>query len=197
MELPSQVKVVVQKSTSQIEATVLSLITSMPENEESVLVTAIVQLAYKDTIWIFQLNDHIHSGPFPSQLITFLKNPCILKVGQNVNLDLRNLQEESGIKQPFAGGVDVAHLPKCKGVVKNTWISLADLCARVLKVHLNKDLATRISPDWHSDELSSEQLHYAALNAWASLKIYEELEQMQVPGEVIAFTPGQDIFLCP
>ncbi|KAK0477552.1 hypothetical protein IW261DRAFT_1632885 [Armillaria novae-zelandiae] len=140
MELPSQVKVVVQKSTSQIEATVLSLITSMPENEESVLVTAIVQLAYKDTIWIFQ--------------------------------------EESGVKQPFAGGVDVAHLAKRKGVVKNTQISLADL------------------PDWHSDELSSEQLCYAALDAWASLKVYEELEQMQVPGEVIAFTPRQDIFLC-
>ncbi|KAK0496169.1 hypothetical protein EDD18DRAFT_1106046 [Armillaria luteobubalina] len=78
MELPSQVKIVVQKSTSQIEAMVLSLITSMPDDEESVLIvgldsewsvdldarrlglndcrqTAIVQLAYKDTIWIFQI----------------------------------------------------------------------------------------------------------------------------------------------
>ncbi|PBK95300.1 hypothetical protein ARMGADRAFT_795222 [Armillaria gallica] len=219
MELPSHVKVVVQKSTLQIEATVLSLIASMPDDEESVLVigldsewsvdldarrlglndrrqTAIVQLAYKDTIWIFQLNDHIRSGHFPSQLITFLKNPHILKVGRNVSLDLRNLQEESGVKQPFAGGIDIAHLAKRKGVVKNTRIGLADLCAKVLKVHLDKDPATRISPDWHSDELSSEQLRYAALDAWASLKVYEELEQMQVPGEVVTFTPGQDIFLC-
>ncbi|SJL12112.1 uncharacterized protein ARMOST_15533 [Armillaria ostoyae] len=213
MEFPLHVKVVIQKSTSQIEATVLSLITSMPDNKESVLVvgldsewsvdldarhlglndrrqTAIVQLAYKDMIWIFQLNNHIRSGHFPSQLITFLKNPRILKVGQNVNLDLRNLQEESGVKQPFSGGIDVAQLAKRKGVVKNTWISLADLCAKVLKVHLDKDPATRISPDWHSDELSSEQLCYAALDAWASLKVYEELEQTQVPGEVVAFTPG-------
>ncbi|KAK0222338.1 hypothetical protein IW262DRAFT_1448324 [Armillaria fumosa] len=170
MELPSQVKVVVQKSTSQIEATVLLLIASMPENEESVLVVGL------DSEW--SLNDHIHLGYFPSQLVTFLKNPHILKVSQNVNLDLHNLQEESGVKQPFAGGVDVTHFAKCKGIVKNTWISLADL------------------PDWHSDELSNEQLCYAALDAWASLKVYEELEQIQVPGEVVAFTPGQDIFLC-
>ncbi|KAK0500418.1 hypothetical protein EDD18DRAFT_1438914 [Armillaria luteobubalina] len=148
MELPLQVKIVVQKSTSQIEATVLSLIASMPDDKESVLIVGLDSewsLAYKDTIWIFQLNDHIRSGHFPSQLITFLKNPRILKV---------------------------------------------------LKVRLEKDPATRISPDWHSDELSSEQLHYAALDAWALLKVYEGLEQMQVPGEVVLFTPGQEVFLC-
>ncbi|KAK0246140.1 hypothetical protein EDD85DRAFT_944545 [Armillaria nabsnona] len=190
----------------------------MPEKEESVLVvgldsewsvdpdaqhlghndcrqTAIVQIAYNNNIWIFQLNEHLCSGHFPSQLITFLKNPRILKVGRNIKLDLRNLQEESGVMEPFAGDINIAHLAEQKGIVKNTQTGLADLCAKVLKVHLDKDPATRVSPDWASDELSSDQLQYAALNAWASLRVYEELEKIQIPGAIISFTSGQDIFL--
>lgn len=93
----------------------------------------------------------------------------------------------------FPGGIDIA---KQKGIVKNAQIRLADLCAKVLKVCLDKDPATQVSLDWHSDELSSEQLCYAVLDAWASLRVYEELEKMQIPGAVISFTPEHDIFLC-
>ncbi len=144
---------------------------------------------------LMKLSEHIRAGHFPSQLITFLKNPRILKVGRNVKLDLQNLQEESGVTKPFPGGIDVAHLAKQKGIVKNARIGLADLCAKVLKVRLDKDPATRVSPDWDSEELSPEQLCYAALDAWASLRVYEELEKMKVPGTLISFTPGHDVFL--
>ncbi|PBL00705.1 hypothetical protein ARMGADRAFT_1024617 [Armillaria gallica] len=178
----SQIQVHVQKSTTQIELTILSLIVSMPNEEDSVMVvgldsewsvdldaqhlsqndhcqTAIIQLAYDNKIWIFQL-------------ITFLKNPHILKVGCNVKLDLQNLQEESGVDKPFPGGIDIVHFTKQKGIVKNAQIGLTDLCTKVLK------------------------LYYAVLDAWASLRVYEELEKMQIPGAVISFTPGHDIFLC-
>ncbi len=78
LELPSDVQVHVQKSTTQIESTILSLIDLMPDVEDSVMVvgldlewsvdldarhlghndhhqTAIVQIAYNNKIWIFQV----------------------------------------------------------------------------------------------------------------------------------------------
>ncbi|PBK82414.1 hypothetical protein ARMGADRAFT_1090461 [Armillaria gallica] len=165
LELSSHVQVHVQKSMTQIESTILSLIDLMPNEEDSVLVvgldsewsvdldaqhlghndcyqTVIVQLAYDNKIRIFQLSEHICTGHFPPQSITFLKNPHILKVGHNIKLNLQNLQEESGVAKPFPGGVDVAYLAKQKEIVKNAHIGLADLCAKVLKAHLDKDPAT-------------------------------------------------------
>ncbi len=144
---------------------------------------------------LLKLSEHIRAGHFPPQLITFLKNPHILKVGCNIKLDLQNLQEESGVAKPFPFGVDVAHLAKQKGIIKNAHVGLADLCAKVLKAHLDKDPATQVSPDWDSEELFVEQLHYAALDAWASLRVYEELDKMKIPGALISFTSGHDIFL--
>ncbi|KAF8888950.1 hypothetical protein CPB84DRAFT_1816492 [Gymnopilus junonius] len=82
--------------------------------------TAIMQITYRNNVWIFQLSDHINQGTFPAQLLTFLENPQILKVGCNVLLDLKNLQDD-------------------------------------------------------------KQIQYAALDAYASLKIYEKLNTLQVP----------------
>ena len=88
--------------------------------------TAIMQIAYGNEVWIFQvstvnylhtcrlcidniiqLSEHISNGSFPAQLSTFLANSQILKVGRNVLLDLKNLQEDSASSTPFVGGVDL------------------------------------------------------------------------------------------
>ncbi len=85
LELPSHVQVHIQKSTTQIESTILLLIDLMPDEEDSVLVvgldsewsvdldaqclghndrhqTAIVQLAYDNKVWIFQVGYCITYG---------------------------------------------------------------------------------------------------------------------------------------
>ena len=79
------------------------------------------------------------------------------------------------------GGLDIAHLAKEKGVAQNACVGLADLCAKVLQCHMEKDGAIRVSPEWSQSELSEEQKNYAALDVWASLQIYLSLSEMNVP----------------
>ncbi|EDR06043.1 uncharacterized protein LACBIDRAFT_329103 [Laccaria bicolor S238N-H82] len=69
--------------------------------------TAIMQIAYGNEVWIFQLSEHIANGSFPAQLSTFLANSQILNVGRNVLLDLKNLEEDSESSTPFVGGIDL------------------------------------------------------------------------------------------
>lgn len=66
------------------------------------------------------------------QLVTFLANPHVKKVGRSIAQDLQQLQEESKSMRLFVGGVDIAHLAKEKSVINNAHISLSDLCAKVL-----------------------------------------------------------------
>ena len=130
------------------------------------------------------MSDHIASGSFPTQLITFLGNPQVHKVGHNIALDLKNLQDDSGSSIPFIGGVDLGQLAKAKNIVSDAWAGLSELCIKTLSCILPKDLNTRISTDWSADELTEDQIQYAALDAWASLKIYEKLISLQIPASV-------------
>lgn len=177
--------------------------------------TAIMQIAYGNEVWIFQvstvnlhawklcidnaiqLSEHIANGSFPAQLSTFLANSQILKVGRNVLLDLKNLQEDSESSTAFVGGIDLGRLAKEKNVVSDARASLGDLCIKTLSCILPKDLNIRISPDW-SGPLTDEQIQYAALDAWASLKIYEKLNSLQIPVPVNfenPLPPGYQIFI--
>ncbi|KAF8894864.1 hypothetical protein CPB85DRAFT_1257404 [Mucidula mucida] len=196
LSIPDDVRILVQTSLTQIETTILTLVDSLPDDETSQLIiglntewnvdldarqrgvpdqrqTATMQIASNDTVWILQwlslLTDHLAAGHFPPQLVTLLANPRVQKVGKNVMQDLRYLQEESKSQCPFVGGIDIAHLAKGMGVISTSRIGLADLCAQLLKKYLLKDPAVR------------KQIQYAALDAWASLRIYQELIVMRVP----------------
>ena len=130
------------------------------------------------------MSDHIASGSFPTQLITFLANPQVHKVGRNIALDLKNLHDDSGSSTPFIGGVDLGQLAKAKNIVSDARAGLSELCIKTLSCILPKDLNTRISTDWSADTLTEDQIQYAALDAWASLKIYEKLNSLQIPASV-------------
>lgn len=62
--------------------------------------------------------------------------------------DLQQLEEGSNSRRPFIGGLDIAHLAKDKGVIKDARIGLADLCAKVLHQHLEKNPNLRVSSEW-------------------------------------------------
>ena len=130
------------------------------------------------------MSNHIASGSFPTQLITFLANPQVHKVGHNIALDLKNLHHDSGSSTPFIGGVDLGQLAKAKNIVSDARAGLSELCIKTLSCILPKDLNTHISTNWSADTLTEDQIQYAALDAWASLKIYEKLNSLQIPASV-------------
>jgi len=202
LELPDEIGVSPQSSASGIEEALAKITDDLNvEDETSSIVvgfdaewnvdttkrgttrpTAVIQIAYGKWVHIFQIARF--NGKLPSALKSFLQNPQILKAGRNVSQDLKRLQNECNSQIPFVGGVELANLAKARGVISDARAGLAHICAAVLHACLDKPTDLRVSSNWDNDVLSSEQLQYAALDAWASLQIYHQLSQFALP-EVI------------
>ena len=80
--------------------------------------------------------------------------------------------------------MELAKLAKEKGAISDARLSLADICAAVLHARLDKSTPLRVRTDWDQPELSPEQCQYAALDAWASLQIYNQLSKVSLPGPI-------------
>ncbi|KAF6749915.1 hypothetical protein DFP72DRAFT_818260, partial [Ephemerocybe angulata] len=89
--------------------------------------TVLVQIAYRNHVYVFQVGDMIAAGTLPIQLRLLLQNPNILKVGRNIDADLTSLEAACHSTTPF------------------------------------------------------EQINYAALDPYASIRIYEVLNSLVTP----------------
>ncbi|KAJ6568492.1 hypothetical protein B0H19DRAFT_938738 [Mycena capillaripes] len=93
--------------------------------------TAIIQIAYKNWVNIFQIR-HLN-GKLPRGLIGLLSTPQILKVGRAVKQDLLRLEKETKSESgSFQGAIDIANQAKEARVISDARMGLADLCARIL-----------------------------------------------------------------
>jgi ribonuclease D len=125
---------------------------------------SLLQLAGESEVFIFQLK---HLGlTVPLRLI--LADPAVIKAGVGLDYDLRELQKLS----PFtpAGFVDLGSLARQNGI-KN--LGLRGLAAVLLGFRISK--AAKIS-NWARDELSPQQIRYAATDAWVGRAIYLALK---------------------
>jgi 3'-5' exonuclease len=123
----------------------------------------------------------IARGDLPNQLQVLLSHPNILKAGRLVDADLKFLEAACKPRTPFVGGLELAKYAKDRRIISSAKCSLADLCAVVLGKHLNKNVPERISQEWKNEVLTKEQEMYAALDAYASLRLYEKLSTIEVP----------------
>src|SRR6266545_3637923 len=100
-----------------------------------------------------------------------LCNPHIKKVGQMVSSDLCQ-----AVQSPFTyvGALDLAVYAKYWQVISNAKCGLADLCALVLRKCPNKNVSERMSTVWEQTDLSVEQQHYAACDAYVPLLIFHQ-----------------------
>ncbi|KAJ7113766.1 ribonuclease H-like domain-containing protein [Mycena epipterygia] len=160
--------------------------------------TAIIQVAYKSWVNIFQIR-HMN-GKLPAALIAFLRNGQIIKVGCKVTQDLNRLANESQ-SGPFHGGLELVPLAKELRVISDARIGLADLCARILGKRLEdkdseKQKNIRISKNWDKDDLTVDQKKYAALDAFASLCIYNHLVTVPIPGKYLQIISLEHWFHC-
>ncbi|KAJ7448443.1 hypothetical protein B0H11DRAFT_1744154, partial [Mycena galericulata] len=138
-------------------------------------------VAYKNWVIIFQIGHF--NGKLPASLISFLSTGQIIKAGRAVKQDLVRLAKETN-SGPFHGGVDIARLAKDARVITDARMGLGDLCARILTKKLDKNQDIRVSTNWNNKVLSAEQVTYAALDALASLYIYNRLVKTQLPGRI-------------
>ncbi|PPQ80673.1 hypothetical protein CVT24_011008 [Panaeolus cyanescens] len=141
LQLPDSVTISVENSSTAINTVCQAIMDGLSQDDERILVigfdsewnvhvtandrlyhresTAIIQIAYKDTIYIFQIMDMLAEHRLPQQLKVLLANPKVIKAGRLIDADLKNLQLASQSTVPFVGGVDLAKLAKQRCVLHN------------------------------------------------------------------------------
>lgn len=124
---------------------------------------SLVQLSTDDTCFLFRLN---YMG-FPESLEHLLGNANILKVGLSLRDDFGAMRKRIEIEpQNF---LDLQVFVKQFGIEE---ASLQKIYAILFQKKISK--GQRLS-NWEADVLTSSQQKYAALDAWACLQIYKQL----------------------
>ena len=127
---------------------------------------SLLQVATEDICFLFRLN---RIG-IPEALEEFLANEKVLKIGLSLRDDFGAMRKRTDIQpanfldlQNYVGqfGIEDASLQKIYAILFNKKISKGQ----------------RLS-NWEADVLSDAQKKYAALDAWACLKIYNQLKQI-------------------
>lgn len=126
---------------------------------------SLMQISTEDTCFLFRLN-YID---MPDSLKDFLKSKEILKIGLSLRDDFGAIRKRTNVEpanfldlQNYVGqfGIEDASLQKIYAILFNKKISKGQ----------------RLS-NWEADVLTESQKKYAALDAWACLKIYNLLNQ--------------------
>ncbi|KAJ7206804.1 hypothetical protein GGX14DRAFT_637030 [Mycena pura] len=124
---------------------------------------AVVQIAYRDSVFILQVGEMLSRQRLPEQLVNLLRHAQVIKAGRQVNGDLGRLATAAGrLPGDFCGALDLASFAKQRFLIKKATVSLADLVAALLHQCLPKPASERISTNWGDDELSQAQLESAA-----------------------------------
>ncbi|XP_045561857.1 exonuclease 3'-5' domain-containing protein 2 isoform X1 [Salmo salar] len=106
----------------------------------------------------------------PLSLKEVLRDPHVLKVGVGCYEDGKRLTRDYGLA--LGCTVDLRYLAlRQRKVVLNNGMSLKSLAANLLNVSLDKSLELRCS-NWEADQLTQEQMTYAARDAQVSIALF-------------------------
>lgn len=123
----------------------------------------LLQLATKDECFLLRLN----KIGFTDQLKSFLENPNIVKIGLSTKDDFNSLSK-LGSFEP-AGFVELQAMVRDWDIADS---SLQKIYAIMFGERITK--GQRLT-NWEADKLTEAQQHYAAIDAWACLKIFNTL----------------------
>lgn len=124
---------------------------------------ALVQLSTFDKCWLFRIN----KIGLIDELVSILEDPGIVKIGISVHDDFHNLNRQKGLRaQSF---IELQRLVKQYDIAD---ASLQRIYAILFGERISKN--QRLT-NWEADTLTEAQCHYAALDAYACLRIYEHL----------------------
>ncbi|MCH5227613.1 MAG: 3'-5' exonuclease domain-containing protein 2 [Muribaculaceae bacterium] len=126
---------------------------------------ALIQLATPECCYLFRTNEI----GYPKELIEILENPGITKVGLSVHDDFLHLRRVTEI-EPH-GFIDLQSYVKEFKIADN---SLSRLYGILFGERISK--GQRLT-NWEQAELTESQQAYAALDAYACIRIYEFLKE--------------------
>ena len=128
---------------------------------------ALIQLSTEDTCFLFRLN----KIGFPDSLADLLANQQIKKVGLSLKDDFSVIRRREREFKP-EGFIEL------QSYVKKFGIEEAGL-QRIYAILYGKKISKsqRLS-NWEQEQLTDAQKMYAAIDAWACLKIYDKLSSL-------------------
>jgi hypothetical protein len=115
-----------------------------------------------------------HKSVFPPSLKILLESETIKKVANRISSDKSKLKE-IGIN--LAGAVELGWLAKERGIVNRRNPNLEELVEKLFDCGIDKDGKIRLS-DWSKQELSKQQIQYAAIDVYAHMFCYLKLLSM-------------------
>ena len=124
---------------------------------------ALIQIALSHKVFLIRLQQ---TG-MTTEIIHFLQNEHILKVGVALRDDIKALQRLKRFKP--AGVFELTELSRKAGIEAE---GLKKLTALVLNFRISKSAQTS---NWEAEELNEKQISYAATDAWVCREIYHKL----------------------
>eukprot|EP01120_Amphizonella_sp_Union-15-10_P001688 TRINITY_DN1183_c0_g1_i1.p1 TRINITY_DN1183_c0_g1~~TRINITY_DN1183_c0_g1_i1.p1 ORF type:complete len:471 (+),score=68.43 TRINITY_DN1183_c0_g1_i1:149-1561(+) len=145
--------------------------------------TALLQLATQNTCVLFRVNllkeEHYANSAkeynLPAKLVNILSNPHIHKVGCGITRDAKKLKKDFDVE--VVGTYDIEDLPLTKRCKPK---HLSALTAIFLGYHMSK--LERMT-NWEQPHLTSDQIIYAATDAWCGREVY--IKMTQVPYSLV------------
>jgi len=134
---------------------------------------ALMQLSTVDTCFLFRLN----LIGLPDCLANILINPTIKKIGLSLKDDFSAIHKRKNLAP--LNFVELQSFVKDYGIEDN---GLQRIYGILFEKRISK--GQRLS-NWEIDILSDAQKMYAALDAWACLRIYNELKNREKITEVV------------
>lgn len=138
---------------------------------------SLIQLYAPDCCYLFRTNEI----GYPKDLIDILEDEKILKVGLSIHDDFHNLNKVAEIFPK--GFIDLQSFVKDFKIADN---SLSRLYGILFDKRISK--SQRLT-NWEAPELSEAQQKYAALDAYACIKIYNYLKEGK-------FDPFKSQYVC-
>jgi len=132
---------------------------------------ALLQVSTYDTCFLFRLN---HTGLTPA-IVRLLEDQTVPKIGLSWHDDVNSLHKLG----KFTPGwfIDLQHCVKDIGIED---MSLQKLYANMFGMKISK--RQQLS-NWEADILNEKQKLYAATDAWACIKLYDELVLLKQTGD--------------
>ena len=134
---------------------------------------ALLQLSTYERAFLFRLNRIGLTQP----LVDLLQNPNVLKVGLSLKDDWGQLHRRASF-QP-ANYVELQEYVREIGILD---MSLQKIYANLFRRRISK--AQQLT-NWEADSLSEAQQRYAATDAWACLRIYDDVTTLKANGKFI------------
>ena len=133
---------------------------------------ALLQISTEDTCFLFRLN---RIG-MPDFLQEFLMND-VLKIGLSLRDDFRKLQKRKNVHAEEGNWIELQDYVSRFGIDDR---SLQKIYTNLFGKKISK--AQRLT-NWEAETLTEAQMLYAATDAWACVKIYKRLAEMEETGE--------------